>query len=147
MLILLIESAKKNAIAAVTDVEKVDVPRALGIGIAQAAALIPGVSRSASTLMGGLLAGLDRPTALRFSFYLAIPTLLAATGYDMLRSLKTIPTNMLSVFAVGLIAAFVVGLLVVRFFLGYVSQHSLKPFAWYRIALGGVILAWSALHR
>jgi undecaprenyl-diphosphatase len=123
----------------VTDLEAVDTPRAFGIGVAQVAALIPGASRSASTIVGGLLVGLDRVTAVRFSFYLSIPTMLAATVFDFVRSLDEMQASVLPAFAVGSIASFVVALIVIRFFLSYVARRDLKPFAWYRIALGVVI--------
>ena len=124
----------------VTDVNQVGWRRALAIGFAQVTALIPGVSRSASTLAGGLLSGLDRATALRFSFYLAIPTLGAATIFDLLSSLKHLPSGSLPVLGVGLIAAFVSGLIVIRFFLRYIAQHSFRPFAVYRILAGVALL-------
>lgn len=114
--------------------------QALTVGVAQIVSLWPGFSRSASTIIGGLLAGMDRPTALRFSFYLSIPTMLAATLFDFVRNLDAIHPDELSAFAVGLLSAFVVALVVIKFFLGYVARHDLKPFAWYRIAAGVVLL-------
>lgn len=114
--------------------------QALIVGVAQIVSLWPGFSRSASTIIGGLLAGMDRPTALRFSFYLSIPTMLAATLFDFVRNLDAIHPDELPAFAVGLLSAFVVALVVIKFFLGYVARHDLKPFAWYRIAAGVVLL-------
>lgn len=114
--------------------------QALTVGVAQIVSLWPGFSRSASTIIGGLLAGMDRPTALRFSFYLSIPTMLAATLFDFVRNLDAIHPDELPAFAVGLLSAFVVALVVIKFFLGYVARHDLKPFAWYRIAAGVVLL-------
>ena len=115
--------------------------QALTVGIAQVVALVPGMSRSAWTLIGGLLAGLDRSTALRFSFYLSIPTLGVATVYDFLKNRDAISATALRMFVIGAAVAFVVALVVVRFFLSYVSQRNLKPFAWYRIGAGVVLLA------
>jgi undecaprenyl-diphosphatase len=124
----------------VTLLEGIDFRRALAVGVSQVAALFPGMSRSAPTIAGGLLAGLDRPTALRFSFYLAIPTLLAASAFDLVHSLDTITAATLPSFATGTITSFLVALVVIHFFLGYVSSHTLRPFAWYRIAVGVVML-------
>lgn len=120
---------------------------AVKIGLAQIVALFPGMSRSAWTIMGGMLAGLDRPTALRFSFYLSIPTMIVATTYDLLKSMRSIRADQLPAFAVGLVVSFLVALVVVKFFLGYVAKHDLKPFAYYRIAAGLVIVAVFALAR
>lgn len=127
-----------------TDVERMSLRQALLVGLAQVAALIPGVSRSASTLIGGLFAGLDRSTALRFSFYLSIPTLGIATIYDFIKSRDAISAAALPYFALGAAVAFVVALLVVRFFLSYVSRRDLKPFGWYRIIAGALLLAATA---
>jgi undecaprenyl-diphosphatase len=127
--------------AATHDVESARWQQALTVGVAQIVSLWPGFSRSASTIIGGLLAGMDRPTALRFSFYLSIPTMLAATVFDFARNFDQIRPTELPAFAVGLISAFVVALIVIKFFLGYVVRRDLKPFAWYRIVAGIVLLA------
>lgn len=127
-----------------TDIEQTRPAQALGIGIAQVASLWPGMSRSASTLVGGLLMGLDRPTALRFSFYLSIPTMILASLFSLVRNPGQVSGEYVLVFIVGFIVAFVVALVVVGFFLGYVARHDLKPFAWYRIVVGIVILALAA---
>jgi len=126
--------------AATHDVESARWQQALTVGVAQIVSLWPGFSRSASTIIGGLLAGMDRPTALRFSFYLSIPTMLAATVFDFVRNFDQIRPTELPAFAVGLISAFVVALIVIKFFLGYVARRDLKPFAWYRIVAGIVLL-------
>jgi len=132
--------AGRQQVATVTNVERVDAPRALAVGLAQVLALIPGTSRSAPTIAGGLLSGLDRATALRFSFYLAIPTLGAATAFDLLTGLKSFPVAILPVLAVGTVAAFVSALAVIRLFLAFVARHDLRPFAWYRIIAGLILL-------
>jgi undecaprenyl-diphosphatase len=140
LVMLLVESTvRRNATA--TRLEAMSVPQAVAVGLAQVCALVPGVSRSAATLIGGLLAGLDRQTALRFSFYLSIPTLGGATLFDFVRSIDTISVNALPAFGVGLIVSFIVALIVVKFFMGYVGRHNLKPFAWYRIGAGALLLA------
>ncbi len=125
-------------------IEKMGPMQALGVGLAQIIALIPGMSRSAWTLIGGMFSGLDRSTALRFSFYLSIPTLGAATIYDLYKSRDLLSADAIPAFAVGLIVSFVVALVVVKFFLGWVARHDLKPFAWYRIAAGIALLALTA---
>jgi undecaprenyl-diphosphatase len=127
-----------------TDVERMSLRQALTIGAAQILALVPGMSRSATTLIGGLFAGLDRPTALRFSFYLSIPTLGIATIYDFIKSRDVISSAALPMFGVGAVVAFVVALVVVKFFLAWVSRRDLKPFGWYRIAAGLALLAATA---
>ncbi|MFZ1792532.1 MAG: undecaprenyl-diphosphate phosphatase [Anaerolineae bacterium] len=140
VIMLAVENAIAKRQPSETGVENVSYKSALGVGVAQIAALWPGMSRSASTLVGGVLMGLDRATALRFSFYLAIPTLLIATIYDFVKSIKDIQGGDLPVFALGAAVAFAAALVVVKWFLGWVSHHDLKPFAWYRIVVGTVIL-------
>lgn len=117
--------------------------QALGIGIAQILALIPGASRSASSIIGGLLSGLDRPTATGFSFYLAIPTLGLATVYDLIKSLDQITAGDLLNFALGAAVSFVVSLIVIGWLLRYIAHHNFKPFAVYRIVAGLLVLAWA----
>ena len=116
---------------------------ALAIGVAQVAALFPGVSRAAATIVGGMLAGLDRPTATQFSFYLALPTLTAASLFSLFKALDDIDATAAAALAVGLAAAFVSALAVIRVFLRYVQTHDFVPFAIYRIAFGAFLL-WLA---
>src|SRR5205085_426837 len=106
----------------------------------QVLSLIPGTSRSGATILGGYALGLSRIAATEFSFFLAIPVLLAATVFDLLKSWSTLTTADAPVFAVGLVVSFVSALLVVRAFLSYVSHHSFRVFAWYRIAFGILVL-------
>lgn len=113
---------------------------ALKVGFAQTLALIPGTSRSGATIIGGMLLGLSRRAATEFSFFLAVPTLLAAAGYDLLKHRSLIHTTDLGVFGVGFIAAFVSAFLCVRWLLRFISRHNFNAFAWYRIAFGAVIL-------
>lgn len=115
-------------------------PDALKIGLAQALALIPGTSRSGATIMGGMLFGLSRRAATEFSFFLAIPTLFAATGYELYRNRHLLGGGDLPMLATGFITAFVSAFVVVRALLRYVAHHDFVPFAWYRIAFGLVIL-------
>ncbi len=122
---------------------------ALKIGLAQALALIPGTSRSGATIIGGMLFGLSRPAATEFSFFLAIPTLLAATGYELVRNRALLVADDLAMIALGFVVAFISALLVVRWLLRYVAHHDFVPFAWYRIAFSLVILgtAYAGLVR
>ena len=124
-------------------VEHVDDMRwhhALKIGLAQSFALFPGVSRAGATIMGGLLTGLSRTAATEFSFFLAIPTMFAATLYDLYKNRDLIQAEEAALLAVGFVCAFLSALLVVKVFLAFVSRHSFVPFAWYRIIFGGVVL-------
>ena len=124
-------------------------PDALKIGFAQAFALIPGTSRSGATIIGGMLFGLSRPAATEFSFFLAIPTLLAACAYDLVKNRALLSTADLQGFAIGFVAAFVSAFFCVRWLIRYVSRHDFVPFAWYRIAFGLIVLytAWSGIVR
>jgi undecaprenyl-diphosphatase len=115
-------------------------PDALKVGIAQAFALIPGTSRSGATIIGGMLFGLSRTAATEFSFFLAIPTLFAATGYEFVRNRHLLAGGDVSMVGVGFVTAFVSAFFVVRGLLRYVAHHDFVPFAWYRIAFGLVIL-------
>ncbi len=114
---------------------------ALKLGLAQAVALIPGSSRSGSTIIGGLLFGLSRKAATEFSFFLAIPTLFAATAYNLYKERALLNADDLGMWAVGFVAAFVSAFLCVRWLLRYISSHDFTIFAWYRIVFGLIVLA------
>jgi len=114
---------------------------ALLVGIAQSFALIPGTSRSGSTIIGGMIFGLSRPAATEFSFFLAVPTLIAAGAYDFYKHRALFAAHDLGLFAVGSAAAFVSAFAVVRWLIRYVAHHDFRPFAWYRIAFGIIVLA------
>ncbi len=114
---------------------------ALVVGVAQVAALIPGMSRSAATIMGGMMGGLARSAGTEFSFFLAIPTLTAATFYDLYKNLHILSMADIPVFAVGFVASFVFSLLAVKWLLRFVATHDFRPFAWYRLALAALVLA------
>jgi len=113
---------------------------ALKVGFAQCFALIPGTSRSGATIIGGMLFGLSRKAATEFSFFLAVPTLVAAGGYDFLKNRALFSASDAGIFTVGSVAAFVSAFVVVRWLIRYVSTHDFKPFAWYRIVFGLVVL-------
>ncbi len=113
---------------------------ALGVGLAQVLSLIPGVSRSAATIMGGMAIGLSRPAATEFSFFVAVPIMLAATLFELAGNLSSLTTDQVHLLIVGFVTAFVSALIVVRALVRFVSLHSFRSFAWYRIALGIVVL-------
>lgn len=132
-----------------TGVADVPVRQALGVGLAQCLALVPGVSRSGATIMGALALGVGRKTAAEFSFFLAIPTMLGATVLslaDKRDELAGAAGVGWSEVAVGFAVAFAVALVVIRAFVAYVSRRGFAPFAWYRIALGTAAVAWLALR-
>jgi len=116
-------------------------PKALMIGVFQCIALIPGVSRSAATIIGGLTQGITRKNAAEFSFFVAVPTMAAASGYKLLKQSEHFDTQKLGLLAFGNGVAFVVALLAIRFFIGFLTKHGFKVFGWYRIVAGLIILA------
>jgi undecaprenyl-diphosphatase len=138
ILILVIE--RLRPVERVAEVGALRPPTALGIGLAQVLSLIPGTSRSGATIMGGYALGLSRRAATEFSFFLSIPVMFAATLYDLVKSRGALSAADGPAFAVGFVTAFVSALVVVKAFLHYVSGHSFKVFAWYRIALGLLLL-------
>jgi len=134
---------ERRAPAVHTDsVDRISYKQALQVGCAQALALIPGVSRSGATIMGGMVFGLSRKTATEFSFFLAIPIMFAATGYDLLKSRDLLAWADLPMFAVGFVTAFFSALIAVKTLIRYVAGHDFRVFAWYRIALGILVLAY-----
>jgi len=123
-------------------VDEMDWKHALKVGFAQSLALFPGVSRAGATIMGGLLFGLSRKTATEFSFFLAIPIMLAATVLDIAKSGGLLSKDDIGIFLVGFITAFISALIAVRVLIKFVSQHDFKAFAWYRIVIGIIVLAY-----
>ncbi|MBI4697726.1 MAG: undecaprenyl-diphosphate phosphatase [Nitrospirae bacterium] len=136
--ILVIERVVKRTV--VTDADDVSLTQALGIGLAQTLSLFPGVSRAGATIMGAMCLGLDRKAATEFSFFLAIPTMFAATSYDLLKNLHGLTAADLPVFAVGFIISFFSALFVIKAFLGFVKKHTFNSFAVYRIIFGAAVL-------
>ena len=138
VIILLVDRGERNArVKATQSMSWLD---ALKVGIAQCFALIPGTSRSGATIIGGMLFGLSRHAATEFSFFLAVPTLCAAGGYDLWKNRALFSTDDLGMFAVGLAASFASAFVVIRWLIRYVATHDFRPFAWYRIAFGIVVL-------
>jgi undecaprenyl-diphosphatase len=126
----------------VADVEGISWRLALGIGLAQVLSLVPGTSRSGATIMGGYALGLSRAAATEFSFFLAIPVMVAATLYDLISSRDLLSSADILPFAVGFVTAFVSALVVVKAFLRFVARHDFRGFAWYRIGFGVLLLFW-----
>ena len=120
----------------VLDADRTPFIRALGIGLCQVLALVPGVSRSGATIVGGMLMGLDRPAAAEFSFFLAMPTMMAAFAHSLLKARHQLTSERAVEIAIGLVMAFIASALVVKPFLAVVRRAGFAPFAWYRIALG-----------
>lgn len=138
--ILLIEYQVKDRLANDGALTDITYRQSFLIGLAQALAVIPGVSRSGATVMSGLLMGIPRTVILTFSFLLAVPTMLAATAYDLIKNPDVLATGNSELLATGFITAFIVALLVIRFALSFVRTYSFVPFALYRIALA--VIFW-----
>jgi len=125
----------------IVDADRTPLARALGIGACQVLAMVPGVSRSGATIVGGMLMGLDRPAAAEFSFFLAMPTMMAAFAHSLLKVRHHLAAERAVEIAVGFVMAFVASALVVRPFLAVVRRAGFAPFAWYRIVLGLAVFA------
>ena len=134
-IVMLLVERYRPAVA-VAEADRTTVPRALGVGTFQVLALVPGVSRSGATIVGGLLMRLDRRAAAEFSFFLAMPTMVAAFVHDLLEFRGHFAPERAAEIAVGFVAAFIAAALVVRPFLNFVGRAGFAPFAWYRIAAG-----------
>ncbi|MDR2324800.1 MAG: undecaprenyl-diphosphate phosphatase [Acidovorax sp.] len=130
--------ASATRVHSVDDMTALD---ALKVGLVQCLAMIPGTSRSGSTIIGGMLMGLSRKAATDFSFFLAIPTLIGAGVYSLYKERALLSAADIPLFAVGLIFSFISAWICVRWLLRYISSHSFVPFAWYRIAFGIIVLA------
>ena len=111
------------------------------LGLFQSLAMIPGVSRSGATIIGGLTLGMSKKEAAEFSFFLAVPTMAAATGYKLLKLYKTIEPNQVGLLLIGCFVAFIVATLAIKFFIGIVTRYGFKGFGYYRIFVGVIILA------
>lgn len=120
--------------------QEIKYPSAFKIGLFQVIAMIPGVSRSAATIVGGLSQKLTRKNAAEFSFFLAVPTMFAATSYKLLKMYKTIQHEQINVLIVGNIVAFIVALIAIRSFISFLTKHGFKAFGYYRIAVGLIII-------
>ena len=127
------------------DLDSISYKQAIGIGACQSLAMVPGVSRSAATILGGLGFGISRKNIVEFSFLLAIPTMAAATGLDLYESrgvLMNLGGYDLTVWIIGFAAAFVTAVIGIKFFMKFIQKNDFAPFGWYRIILGAIIFAW-----
>jgi undecaprenyl-diphosphatase len=141
--ILAIERLVKNT--PVVGVAEMPTKTALGVGLVQCLAMIPGVSRSGATIMGALSLGVERRTAAEFSFFLAVPTMLGATTLELIKHHHEITSGAgvgFGAIAVGFVISFIVAIVVVRAFVHYIARHGFAPFAWYRIVVGAIALVW-----
>ena len=136
--------------ARVQSVQDLSWGTALGIGAFQILSIVPGTSRSGSTIIGGLLLGCSRAVAAEFTFYLAIPVMVGASGLRLVKYFlkgNTFTTNETAILGVGCVVAFVVSIVAIRFLMSFVKKHDFKPFGWYRIALGIAVIAYFLLAR
>jgi undecaprenyl-diphosphatase len=127
--------------ARIAEVDRMTWRDALKVGCAQATALIPGVSRSGATIIGGMLFGLSRRAATEFSFFLAVPTLMAAGAYDLYKNRALLSVDDIGLFGIGTVTAFFSAFICIRWLMRYVATHDFRVFAWYRIIFGLLILA------
>ena len=138
--VILWAERRQQASVRVHDLDDLTSLDALKVGLAQCFGLIPGTSRSGSTIIGGMLFGLSRKVATDFSFFLGIPILIGAGAYSLYKARDMLSMADLPLFAVGLLFAFLSAWVCIRWLLRYVASHSFVPFAWYRIAFGALIL-------
>jgi undecaprenyl-diphosphatase len=120
--------------------EKISFRRAFFIGLWQVVAMVPGVSRSAASIIGGMQQKLTRKLAAEFSFYLAVPTMVAATGYKLLKGYKAFSSDDIKLLVLGNVVAFLVALLAIKFFIGFLQKHGFKVFGYYRLVVGIILL-------
>ena len=131
---------KRHGAPRVTSVDEMTWKDALKVGLAQCLSLIPGTSRSGATIMGGMVFGLSRHAATEFSFFLSVPIMFAATGYQLVKYRSLLTADDIGVFLVGFVVSFIFALIAVKALIRYVAHHDFKAFAWYRIALGLLVL-------
>jgi len=139
--LILLENRKQRE--KISTIALLDYKTVLLIGLIQCLAMIPGTSRSAATIIGAMLLGCSRLVAAEFSFFLAIPTMFAASAYSLLKTGFTMTSEETIVLAVGFVVSFIVALLVIAGFMKFITRHDFKPFGYYRIILGGAILAFA----
>ncbi|MDE7179387.1 MAG: undecaprenyl-diphosphate phosphatase [Lachnospiraceae bacterium] len=143
---ILIENRNKNVTPKITELSDITYTTALLIGVFQLlAAVFPGTSRSGATIVGALLIGVSRTVAAEFTFFLAIPVMLGASLLKLLKFGFSFTGEEVVILAVGMVVAFIVSVLVIRFLMGYIKKHDFKVFGWYRIVLGAAVLAWFTL--
>ncbi len=139
---LLMEQFVKNRPAKTTTLEGITPMQAMAIGLGQTLSMVPGVSRSAASIFSGLISGLSREIAVEFSFLLAIPTMVAAVGLDIIKTPFAFNTTTIPILLIGLVTAFITALFAIKLFLQFVKQHTFLPFALYRITLAGLFFCF-----
>ena len=139
--IVILWAERRTRPAAIDSVDAMRPRDALGVGLCQCFALVPGTSRSGATIIGGMLLGLSRRTATEFSFFLSIPTLIGAGAYSLVKDRALLSAADLPLFLTGLVFSFLAAWVCVRWLLRYIATHTFTPFAWYRIAFGILVLA------
>lgn len=145
---ILIENRNKGAVSKVNSLNEITCQTALIIGMFQLiAAIFPGTSRSGATILGALLIGVSRTVAAEFTFFLAIPVMLGASVLKMLKFGLAFSGNELTILLVGMITAFLVSVVVIKFLMGYIKKHDFKVFGWYRIILGIIVLLYFGLAK
>jgi len=142
---ILIERINKNKQFKINSIDEIDYKTAFGIGCFQVLALVPGTSRSGSTILGASLIGVSRQAAAEFSFFLAVPVMLGASALKLLKFGFNFSFSQIAVLLIGSIVAFIVSLVAIRFLVGYVRKHSFEFFGWYRIVLGIAVVLYFAL--
>jgi len=140
VILILIDKKVVNQQSSLAEVEDMTYKNAFFIGLCQCLSMVPGTSRAAATIIGGVFNGLDKKQATEFSFLLAVPTMMAAGGYDLIKSDLAFDQGQLIILGVGFVVAFVSAWIAVKLFLKYVSSHGFTAFGWYRIALGILFL-------
>jgi undecaprenyl-diphosphatase len=115
---------------------------ALGVGLFQCFSLWPGMSRAASTILGGMICGVERKTATEYSFFAAVPIMIAATLYKLIKIYPLLTPDRFTILAIGFVISFIFAWLAVKFFIYFLSRHTLTPFAWYRLVLAGLVVWW-----
>ena len=135
VLLVIFERLDRDNKMEVRGVEQLSLKQAVGIGLFQSISMIPGVSRSAATIIGGMLLGQDRKSAVEFSFFLALPTMAAASGLDLIKTQTNYSLEEYMILAFGFAGAFITAVIAVKFFVSFVGRHSLAAFGWYRIVV------------
>ena len=142
---ILVEKKQRARRARIQSVELIDMRMALMIGLFQVLSLVPGTSRSGATILGGILMGCSRAAASEFSFFLAIPTMAGASLIKVLKFGLSFTSEELLILGIGCVSAFVVSIVAIKTFIGYIKQHSFTAFGWYRIILGALVAAYFLL--
>jgi undecaprenyl-diphosphatase len=143
IVLILLDRWSSKKVSEVKEVEDISYLGAFKIGLIQCLSMIPGVSRAAATIFGGIYAGFDRKQAAEFSFLLAVPTMLAASGYDLLKEKDNIHSDDITLLLFGGLIAFIVALFAIRAFISFLSKYGFKHFGYYRIALGVLFLTYA----